>query len=1001
MPETTLTIVSEQYDNDALADIIFVHGLGGDTVDTWQREDNNNYFWPRWLADELPYVNVYTLGYPAAATKWTIRGSAMPLPDRATNVLGFLVGHDFRIGQRPVIFVAHSLGGLLVKQILRKASDSVDSQWECLVLNTKGVVFLATPHSGSSLANLVKALKVIRPSHATNDLKAHCPHLRDLGEWYRQNTVKLGIATKAFFETNKVSKFKIFGTMVVNPTSANPAVVGCIPEPADGDHFTICKPKSHQSPVYVGVRAFIRDSLERLFDEESESDEGSKKANIRNSEIADLCSQIRNSPMPDNSIRIFGPPGLGKTWFAFHLVDELARGSRVLYIPRGVESDIGCITEMLQNKLATKWRKVLEESGHSTPDDLEENEFYEKAAEAFCANGTPIIIEAGEIFKPNDNSFVNLLVNKAKNTNNGSMVILTAYASMSDEQKFDIQHELKPLSFRDSILLIKHFSDTTIDICKTVHERFKGHTLSIASWAKNHSICDLDESGIGIALPEDTRILFQNIWKRLSPNARKLWSGIMDEPTLAYDEVIRSPELEELINTGMLNYYPHDQVSKTQVYVHLLAEESCKELLPKADREVARLELLQKAVDEGNCDAELKLVSLLVSKDKKEAAKILLESGREWLEVAGLRNARKVLSNISMHFDAGSNAYAYCKYLEAISLLFSGHYDDALLQFQSILKWADDVSEEFALAIKAETMECFRRIGEVDKMLQYFTDIYSRCISFNDLSGVMANHFVGVVNFLCGHLLRTFGLHRYAYEAYDRAERSFATSYTRNNLAERAHCLYAKSKCLYGSYQATNGGLGFGDIVIGRRSSFLYGLACLVQCKNHVLAEQYDAALTKAAAAKDAFEQFASIAYYQRACCFEAIVNILAGNKRVAENSISEIRNPITFGITVVSTVIRNLCQGNVIDESDLSEKCTTLLSAGHYGTVFTLLKLLETQLLMPVPGRGEFVVSTLRNNNGKWLIEKQSYSLLSELTVGLSTLFGWDSINQPVLSLD
>ena len=45
----------------AVLDIIFVHGLGGDRHETWQKAEDA--FWPRWLAEQFPTCRVYTVGY--------------------------------------------------------------------------------------------------------------------------------------------------------------------------------------------------------------------------------------------------------------------------------------------------------------------------------------------------------------------------------------------------------------------------------------------------------------------------------------------------------------------------------------------------------------------------------------------------------------------------------------------------------------------------------------------------------------------------------------------------------------------------------------------------------------------------------------------------------------------------------------------------------------------------------------------------------------------------
>ena len=53
--------------------------------------------------------------YPSAISRW--RGHSMPIPQRARNILTELEQND--IGGRPIIFLCHSLGGLVVKKALQ------------------------------------------------------------------------------------------------------------------------------------------------------------------------------------------------------------------------------------------------------------------------------------------------------------------------------------------------------------------------------------------------------------------------------------------------------------------------------------------------------------------------------------------------------------------------------------------------------------------------------------------------------------------------------------------------------------------------------------------------------------------------------------------------------------------------------------------------------------------------------------------------------------------
>ena len=68
--------------------------------------------------------------------------------DRAKNVLELLVGEP-ELRSLPIIFVCHSLGGLLIKQVLRAADGrrDYDAEARAFVEQVKGIVFIATPHS--------------------------------------------------------------------------------------------------------------------------------------------------------------------------------------------------------------------------------------------------------------------------------------------------------------------------------------------------------------------------------------------------------------------------------------------------------------------------------------------------------------------------------------------------------------------------------------------------------------------------------------------------------------------------------------------------------------------------------------------------------------------------------------------------------------------------------------------------------------------------------------
>src|SRR5215831_13853686 len=128
--------------------VVFVHGLGGNETSTWT-SDGSNESWLDWVVQDIPGIAVWSLRYPADATKWTAEGEGMALPDRAANLIPTMLYYG--IGLKKIVFICHSLGGLVVKQILRHSSEMAMPDWSVIANSTLGVAFLATPHSGSSL----------------------------------------------------------------------------------------------------------------------------------------------------------------------------------------------------------------------------------------------------------------------------------------------------------------------------------------------------------------------------------------------------------------------------------------------------------------------------------------------------------------------------------------------------------------------------------------------------------------------------------------------------------------------------------------------------------------------------------------------------------------------------------------------------------------------------------------------------------------------------------
>ncbi len=239
-------------------DVIFVHGLDGDGIATWTKVKTLTDSWLAWLASDISEIDVWSLSYDVHTFK--AGATTVSLPDRAVNVLELLLSTG--IGSRPVIFVCHSYGGLLIKQILRSASDSGQIAKRTFLDAVRGIIFLATPHAGSEKATwFTSYAKILFPSVAIAELQAQSAQLRDLNSWYRNNARKLGIETAVLSETKSTK-----GLRIVDETSSDPGIEGVYPIPIDADHIDICKPGVKESEVYLHVKRFVRTWLSRDFE---------------------------------------------------------------------------------------------------------------------------------------------------------------------------------------------------------------------------------------------------------------------------------------------------------------------------------------------------------------------------------------------------------------------------------------------------------------------------------------------------------------------------------------------------------------------------------------------------------------------------------------------------------------------------------------------------------------------------------------------------------------
>ncbi|CAO2834210.1 unnamed protein product [Amaranthus hypochondriacus] len=255
-------------------DVIFVHGLRGGPFKSWrisedksstksglvekidQEAGKQGTFWPgEWLSADFPHARLFTLRYKTNLTQWS--GATLPLQEVSSMLLEKLVAAD--IGSRPIVFVTHSMGGLVVKQLLYQAKAN---NLDYFVNNTAGVVFYSCPHFGSRLADMPWRMGlVLRPAPTIGELRSGSPKLLELNDFMRQLHKKGLLDVLSFCETKVTPIVEGYGgwafRMEIVPIESAYPGFGNIVVLESTDHINSCKPLSREDPSYTEILEFL------------------------------------------------------------------------------------------------------------------------------------------------------------------------------------------------------------------------------------------------------------------------------------------------------------------------------------------------------------------------------------------------------------------------------------------------------------------------------------------------------------------------------------------------------------------------------------------------------------------------------------------------------------------------------------------------------------------------------------------------------------------------
>ncbi|KAF9877324.1 hypothetical protein CkaCkLH20_05024 [Colletotrichum karsti] len=198
-------------------DIVAVHGLGGHWKDTWTDDAASKL----WLRDFVPAqfpataCRIWSFGYNSRS----LSNSVEDIDDAATSLINSL--HEERqltgSGTKPIIFIAHSLGGIVVKRALILANERSD-YWKDVRDSAFGALFLGVPHRGADKAYWA-ALAVTLVEVATFGLAGNKKFVKAL----KRNSSEFSKISTAFIQPG--SKLKMIRSFYETVRMGNDVIV--------------------------------------------------------------------------------------------------------------------------------------------------------------------------------------------------------------------------------------------------------------------------------------------------------------------------------------------------------------------------------------------------------------------------------------------------------------------------------------------------------------------------------------------------------------------------------------------------------------------------------------------------------------------------------------------------------------------------------------------------------------------------------------------------------
>jgi WD40 repeat protein len=289
-----LTVLHEPA--EPLIDFVFVHGLRGGSRKTWSKSPNPAHFWPKeWLPLESSFRNVRILTFGYNSDWGEIKGSSVTIHDFGQALLAELYNSPCTGGSEndtPIVFVAHSMGGIVVKKVLILAKQ--DPNYSRMAARIHTMIFLATPHRGApSAQRLGNVLQLSGGSKSyVENLIPNSEAIHTINDQFRH--VYQSVKLWSFFETVKTSL-----GLIVEKDSAILGLPGERIQLLNADHRHVCKFEDPSDPNYISLRNAFASTVTSI-----ENTWFSVRRDEQQAEMKKLTNYLGGVERPDSDLAI-------------------------------------------------------------------------------------------------------------------------------------------------------------------------------------------------------------------------------------------------------------------------------------------------------------------------------------------------------------------------------------------------------------------------------------------------------------------------------------------------------------------------------------------------------------------------------------------------------------------------------------------------------------------------------------------------------------------------